>query len=121
MSVLSLLLDVIRLSGIQLRPVVHLLHHAEQTGHSARYVFTFIRTCYRFFLIILIISFYVAAFYGPVINDPHCGRSATRISRIVGGADASFGQFPWQAFVQVGGSRCGGALVGQKHVVTAGQ
>jgi len=60
------------------------------------------------------------AFYGPVINDPHCGRSATRISRIVGGADASFGQFPWQAFVQVGGSRCGGALVGNKHVVTAG-
>jgi V8-like Glu-specific endopeptidase len=25
-----------------------------------------------------------------------------------------------QAFVQVGGSRCGGALVGPKHVVTAG-
>ncbi|RWS07349.1 uncharacterized protein B4U79_02049 [Dinothrombium tinctorium] len=60
------------------------------------------------------------AFYGPVINDPYCGRSATRISRIVGGSDASFGQFPWQAFVQVGGSRCGGALVGPRHVVTAG-
>ncbi|XP_015783558.1 brain-specific serine protease 4 isoform X1 [Tetranychus urticae] len=60
------------------------------------------------------------AFFGPVVNDPYCGRSATRISRIVGGSDASFGQFPWLAFVQVGGSRCGGALVGQRHVVTAG-
>lgn len=36
------------------------------------------------------------AFYGPVSNDPYCGRSSTRISRIVGGSDASFGQFPWQ-------------------------
>jgi hypothetical protein len=36
------------------------------------------------------------AFYGPVVNDPYCGRSSTRISRIVGGSDASFGQFPWQ-------------------------
>jgi len=59
-------------------------------------------------------------YWGPVVNDPHCGKSATRISRIVGGNDASFGQFPWQAFVQVGGSRCGGALVGPAHVVTAG-
>ncbi|KAI1280392.1 Serine proteinase stubble [Halotydeus destructor] len=60
------------------------------------------------------------AFYGPVVNDPYCGRSSSRISRIVGGKDAAFGQFPWQAFVQVGGSRCGGALVGPRHVVTAG-
>ncbi|XP_017494167.1 PREDICTED: serine protease 33-like, partial [Rhagoletis zephyria] len=59
-------------------------------------------------------------YWGPVINDPQCGKSATRISRIVGGSDASFGQWPWQAFVQVGGSRCGGALVGPAHVVTAG-
>ena len=36
------------------------------------------------------------AFYGPVVNDPYCGRSSARISRIVGGSDASFGQFPWQ-------------------------
>lgn len=55
-------------------------------------------------------------YWGPVINDPRmaanlaqiafcltnlvllleCGKSATRISRIVGGSDASFGQFPWQ-------------------------
>ncbi|XP_071034270.1 serine protease 33 isoform X2 [Parasteatoda tepidariorum] len=58
--------------------------------------------------------------YGPVKNDPYCGRSATRTSRIVGGNDAYFGQFPWQAVIQVGGSRCGGALVGRRFVVTAG-
>ncbi|XP_076366532.1 trypsin-1-like [Tachypleus tridentatus] len=59
-------------------------------------------------------------YYGPVHNDPYCGRSATSISRVVGGNDASFGQFPWQALIQVKGSRCGGALVGRRHVVTAG-
>lgn len=60
-------------------------------------------------------------FYGPVVNDPYCGRSTSKINkRIVGGTDASFGQFPWQAFVQVGGSRCGGALISSRHVVTAG-
>ncbi|GFS63982.1 prostasin [Trichonephila inaurata madagascariensis] len=58
--------------------------------------------------------------FGPVKNDPYCGRSATRTSRIVGGNDAYFGQFPWQAVIQVGGSRCGGALVGRRFVVTAG-
>ncbi|KAL1415619.1 hypothetical protein MTO96_006664 [Rhipicephalus appendiculatus] len=44
-------------------------------------------------------------FYGPVKNDPYCGRSGGRISRIVGGKEAEFGQFPWQAFIQVAGSR----------------
>lgn len=52
--------------------------------------------------------------------QPDCGRSTSKINRIVGGTDASFGQFPWQAFVQVGGSRCGGALISSRHVVTAG-
>lgn len=59
-------------------------------------------------------------FYGPVKNDPYCGRSGGRISRIVGGKEAEFGQFPWQAFIQVAGSRCGGTLVSRQHVVTAG-
>ncbi|KAG8189134.1 hypothetical protein JTE90_018428 [Oedothorax gibbosus] len=58
--------------------------------------------------------------FGPVKNDPYCGKSAVRTSRIVGGNDAYFGQFPWQAVIQVGGSRCGGALVGRRFVVTAG-
>lgn len=59
-------------------------------------------------------------YYGPVKNDPYCGRSGGRISRIVGGKEAEFGQFPWQAFIQVAGSRCGGTLVSRQHVVTAG-
>ncbi|XP_022242785.1 transmembrane protease serine 9-like [Limulus polyphemus] len=59
-------------------------------------------------------------YYGLVRNDPYCGRNARRISRVVGGDDASFGQFPWQALIKVKGSRCGGALVGRRHVVTAG-
>ncbi|KAG1669931.1 Serine proteinase stubble [Nymphon striatum] len=50
-----------------------------------------------------------------------CGVSSRidRTSRIVGGDDAEYGQFPWQAYVRVGRSRCGGALVGFRHVVTA--
>jgi len=40
--------------------------------------------------------------------------------RIVGGSDVGFGQFPWQALVRIGASRCGGALIGRRAVVTAG-
>ncbi|CAG0916052.1 unnamed protein product [Notodromas monacha] len=60
--------------------------------------------------------------YGPVINDPTCGRSqpygAQR--RIVGGDNAGFGVFPWQAYIRIGKSRCGGSLINRRHVVTAG-
>lgn len=44
-------------------------------------------------------------------NDPECGRVHVSRRRVVGGADAGFGQFPWQALVYVGRDRCGGALV----------
>ncbi len=40
--------------------------------------------------------------------------------RIVGGTEAGFGAFPWQAMIRVGSTRCGGALIGRQHVVTAG-
>lgn len=40
--------------------------------------------------------------------------------RIVGGQSAGFGVYPWQALVLNQKSRCGGALVGRQHVVTAG-
>ncbi|XP_021918789.1 serine proteinase stubble isoform X3 [Zootermopsis nevadensis] len=40
--------------------------------------------------------------------------------RIVGGDEAGFGSFPWQAYIRIGTSRCGGSLVNHYHVVTAG-
>ncbi|XP_011346689.1 serine proteinase stubble [Ooceraea biroi] len=40
--------------------------------------------------------------------------------RIVGGDEAGFGSFPWQAYIRIGSSRCGGTLVNRFHVVTAG-
>jgi len=44
--------------------------------------------------------------YGPVQNDPRCGLSAQSRNvaqrRIVGGNEAGFGSFPWQAYIRVG-------------------
>ncbi|XP_072937538.1 uncharacterized protein [Epargyreus clarus] len=61
--------------------------------------------------------------YGPVINDDSCGIAVgkqTAQRRIVGGDDAGFGTFPWQAYIRIGSSRCGGSLISRRHVVTAG-
>ncbi|XP_055680005.1 uncharacterized protein LOC129788057 isoform X1 [Lutzomyia longipalpis] len=61
--------------------------------------------------------------YGPVTNDPRCGISIAKQTaqrRIVGGDDAGFGSFPWQAYIRIGSSRCGGSLISRRHVVTAG-
>ncbi|XP_045605931.2 uncharacterized protein [Procambarus clarkii] len=62
--------------------------------------------------------------YGPIRNDHGCGLStSSRLSaqrRIVGGTEAGFGSFPWQAYIRIGSSRCGGSLINQYHVVTAG-
>ncbi|XP_055545297.1 uncharacterized protein LOC129730188 isoform X1 [Wyeomyia smithii] len=61
--------------------------------------------------------------YGPVENDPSCGISLAKQTaqrRIVGGDDAGFGSFPWQAYIRIGSSRCGGSLISRRHVVTAG-
>ena len=49
-----------------------------------------------------------------------CGRQMTAAKRVVGGSDAGFGRYPWMALVKGGQTRCGGALVGQSWVVTAG-
>ncbi|XP_031336742.1 uncharacterized protein LOC116166055 [Photinus pyralis] len=51
-----------------------------------------------------------------------CGISSRQQAqrRIVGGDEAGFGTFPWQAYIRIGSSRCGGSLVSRKHVVTAG-
>ncbi|XP_015116647.1 serine proteinase stubble [Diachasma alloeum] len=56
-------------------------------------------------------------------SDEQCGISSTKQTaqrRIVGGDDAGFGSFPWQAYIRIGSSRCGGTLVNRYHVVTAG-
>ncbi|XP_018017475.1 uncharacterized protein LOC108674083 isoform X2 [Hyalella azteca] len=62
--------------------------------------------------------------HGPVRNDPACGLTDTsRIGaqrRVVGGTEAGFGSFPWQAYIRIGSSRCGGSLINKFHVVTAG-
>ena len=84
--------------------------------------------------------------FGPVQNDPRCGLSVSerRVDvaqrRIVGGDEAGFGSFPWQAYIRIGKkmflfegivliltasffagtSRCGGSLVNEWYVVTAG-
>ncbi|KAG7312754.1 hypothetical protein JYU34_001131 [Plutella xylostella] len=61
--------------------------------------------------------------FGPVINDQSCGiavNKQTAQRRIVGGDDAGFGTFPWQAYIRIGSSRCGGSLISRRHVVTAG-
>ncbi|KAF7996438.1 hypothetical protein HCN44_002070 [Aphidius gifuensis] len=55
--------------------------------------------------------------------ETECGISSTKQTaqrRIVGGDDAGFGSFPWQAYIRIGSSRCGGTLVNRFHVVTAG-
>ena len=50
--------------------------------------------------------------WGPVKNHPRCGISAVKRSiaqrRIVGGDEAGFGTFPWQAYIRIGTSRWGG-------------
>ena len=53
-------------------------------------------------------------------NDPVCGLQRISRRRVTGGRSAGFGVYPWQALVLNQNSRCGGALVGRQHVVTAG-
>lgn len=56
-------------------------------------------------------------------SDRGCGIAVgkqTAQRRIVGGDDAGFGTFPWQAYIRIGSSRCGGSLISRRHVVTAG-
>ncbi|XP_055680006.1 serine proteinase stubble isoform X2 [Lutzomyia longipalpis] len=59
----------------------------------------------------------------PSNVDRGCGISIAKQTaqrRIVGGDDAGFGSFPWQAYIRIGSSRCGGSLISRRHVVTAG-
>jgi len=58
--------------------------------------------------------------FGPVVNDPVCGRPPNANRRVLDGEPAGFGSFPWQALIRVGKGKCGGVLVNRRHVVTAG-
>jgi len=53
-----------------------------------------------------------------------CGLSKNANSRIMGGLDAGYGQFPWTAHIKIKGPDidkvCGGTLINRQWVVTAG-
>lgn len=45
-------------------------------------------------------------------DEEICGLSSDRVfsKRIIGGKQANFGQFPWQAYIKIGTYQCGGVL-----------
>ncbi|XP_042223111.1 brain-specific serine protease 4-like isoform X4 [Homarus americanus] len=57
----------------------------------------------------------------PVVNNPQCGieRSTQFSKRIIGGDEANFGEFPWQAHIRISGYQCGGVLINHYFVATA--
>ncbi|KAF5274820.1 hypothetical protein FQR65_LT00403 [Abscondita terminalis] len=50
-----------------------------------------------------------------------CGISSDRVlsKRIIGGDEAKFAQFPWQAHLKIATYQCGGVLVSLRYVATA--
>lgn len=61
-----------------------------------------------------------------MVDNPHCGSSLS--DRIIGGVNATIGQYPWLARVGYNSKkkprapvmfRCGGSLINQCHVLTA--
>ncbi|XP_050315728.1 serine protease 33 [Anthonomus grandis grandis] len=56
-----------------------------------------------------------------IFTREECGLSNDRIlqKRIVGGREADFGQFPWQAHIKILSYQCGGVLVSKRFVLTA--
>ncbi|XP_066951461.1 trypsin-1 isoform X3 [Macrobrachium rosenbergii] len=57
----------------------------------------------------------------PVVNNPRCGiqRVSQFAKRIIGGNEARFGEFPWQAHIRISGYQCGGVLINHFFVATA--
>ena len=59
------------------------------------------------------------------VAKPHvmCGiqplKSKFIQKRIIGGNQASFGEFPWQAHIRIAGFQCGGVLLSHQYVATA--
>jgi len=58
--------------------------------------------------------------HSPGSKNGKCGVQMTAAKRVIGGSDAEFGSVPWMALVKGGETQCGGALVGDRWVVTAG-
>ncbi|XP_030022322.2 trypsin-1 [Manduca sexta] len=55
------------------------------------------------------------------VTQVDCGLPATKIlqKRIIGGREAKFAEFPWQAHVRISEFQCGGVLVSRWFVATA--
>ncbi|XP_071550413.1 serine protease 33 isoform X1 [Panulirus ornatus] len=56
-----------------------------------------------------------------LVNEPECGiqRISQFAKRIIGGNEARFGEFPWQAHIRIAGYQCGGVLINHFFVATA--
>ncbi|XP_029933724.1 serine protease 27 [Myripristis murdjan] len=52
-------------------------------------------------------------------NAQECGRPPLVENRIVGGADASDGAWPWQVDIQINGHVCGGSIISEYWVLSA--
>ncbi|XP_068206840.1 trypsin-1 isoform X2 [Palaemon carinicauda] len=54
-------------------------------------------------------------------NNAGCGiqRVSQFAKRIIGGNEARFGEFPWQAHIRISGYQCGGVLINHFFVATA--
>ena len=46
-------------------------------------------------------STFPEVYYGPIINDPDCGKKKVAGRRVVGGQNAGFGTYPWQVFKRI--------------------
>ncbi|XP_022817110.1 serine proteinase stubble [Spodoptera litura] len=55
------------------------------------------------------------------VGQVDCGLSSTKMiqKRIIGGREARFAEFPWQAHVRISEFQCGGVLVSRWYVATA--
>ncbi|CAG4963615.1 unnamed protein product [Colias eurytheme] len=55
------------------------------------------------------------------VNQEDCGLPSTRVlqKRIIGGREARFAEFPWQAHVRISEFQCGGVLISRWYIATA--
>lgn len=74
------------------------------------------------FLLFLCLATRALTYFSNVLllSSEICGRATMKPrSRIIGGQDAQFGEFPWQVHIKIAKHQCGGALVNRDYVVTA--